>query len=205
MPRPNTFERDLKVATAGLEPEAISKLLAKTAREALASAQTAGEFPRIFTRSVNNRLGAAEETVVPPGPIVYSAIWWPEVLTYGVAFAQARSPVKSGRYRRSWFVMSNGSEARDYDDVPPNAEVIITNDQPYSRKIEVGHQKVSVPPGIVEDLVSALRRKFGDLLNVRRTFINLQGAYRLRSSSGHAARQTGRTITYPAAVLSMRF
>lgn len=209
MPRPQTFERDLRVATAGLEPEAIKALLAKTARAALAEAQAARQFPSSYVRSVNGRVGATEESVQPPGPIVYTANWWSEVLKYGIGFAEDRSPVKSGRFKRSWFVLANGSLATDYEALPLGAETIITNDQPYARKIEVGHMKMSVPPGIVEDLVLALRRKFGDLLNIRRTFISLEGAHRLQNSSKgrrrHAATRSGRPLTYPAAVISMRF
>lgn len=192
----NAFSRYLPVVTDGLGPEAIKKLLAQTAREALAEAQGAGQFPRNYIISVNGRTGASEESVVPPGPIVYYAKWWPEVLTYGVTFAQERSPHKSGRYKSSWFVMVNGNRTAEYESISLDAECIITNNQPYSRRIEVGRQRVNVPPGIVEDLVSALRRRFGDLLNVRRMFINLTNAYVLK---------TKHPVTYPAAVITMRF
>jgi len=215
MPRPQTFERDLRVATAGLDPAAIAQLLAKTAREEIARAQAAGEFPRQYVSSVNGRLGASFESVVPPGPIVATANWWTDVLTYGVSFAQARSPKGSAlpagvrrragaratrrahiHYRDAWFVLANGALVTDYTGIPLDAECIITNDRPYARKIEIGHQKVSVPPGVVEDLVSVLRRRYGDLIAVNRKFIPLQGAWVLRD---------GKAISYPAAVITMRF
>ena len=203
MARTNTFARDIKVATAGLEPEAISALLAKTAREALAEAQASGEFPDNYVTSVNGHVGARIESVTPPGPIVLTGIWWPEILSYGIVFAEDRSPVKSGRYKRSWFVMANGSQTIDYAGIPVSAECIITNDQPYSRRIEIGRQKVNVPPGIVEDLVSALRRRFGDMISVQRKFINLEGAYRLKG--GRARRKRSEhVVTYPAAIIQMR-
>ena len=201
MARTNTFVRDIKVATAGLEPEAIKALLAQTARAALAEAQAEGAFPSRYVTSVNGRIGAGLESVTPPGPIVFSAIWWPEILIYGVAFAEQRSPVKSGRYKNSWFVMANGSVVDDYEAIQLGAECIITNDQPYSRRIEIGRQHVNVPPGIVEDLVSALRRRFGDLISVRRQFINLEGAYRLHRTQRRPRAQ--HEVTYPAAVINM--
>jgi hypothetical protein len=204
MARPQVFERELRVASADLGQDAIATLLAKTAREALAAAQGAGEFPSGYTRFVNGREGAQEQTVVPPGPIVYVASWWPEIISYGLAFAEQRSPVRSGRYKASWFVMVNGSQfIGDLDAVPLDAEVIITNDQPYSRKIEIGAERVAVPPGIVEDTVSALRRRFGNIIAARRRFINLEGAYHLRGSSGRARRRQGHAVTYPAAVVTM--
>jgi hypothetical protein len=203
----HAFERELRVATRGLEPAQIAPLLAQAARQALADAQAAGEFPREYVTSVNGRIGASEDQVVPPGPIVYSGNWWQEIISYGIEFARQRSPVKSGRYKNSWFVMINGGERRgdDYSNVALDAEVIITNDQPYSRKIEVGAIHVSVPPAIVEDTASALKRRFGDLITAERRFINLQGAYQLRQSTGRRrSRQRGRVVTYPAVVVGMR-
>jgi hypothetical protein len=213
MPRPQAFARELKVATAGLEPQAIATLLAKSARAILAESQAARQFPQNYVKSVNGKIGAREESVVPPGPIVYTAVWWSEIVTYGLAFAEERSPVRSGRFKSSWFAMSNGTQVLDYESIPITAEVIITNDQPYSRKIEVGHQRVNVPPGVVLDLVSALRRKFGELVIVQRRFINLQGAYRLKTEGSRRSQirrrsrrgVVGRVLTYPAAVITLRF
>ena len=202
------FERELKIATAGLEDEQIRKLLAQTAREALAEAQAAGEFPEQYIISVNGRIGGGEDTVVPPGPIVYTANWWQEILTYAMEFARQRSPVRSGDYKNAWFVMVNGTAVADFNAIPLTAECTLTNDMPYARKIEIGKMKMSVPPGVVEDTISAMRRRFGDLIRARRMFINLEGAYRLRHSSvvhhRHRAVQAGRTLTYPAAVLTLR-
>jgi hypothetical protein len=207
MARPQTFARDLKIATAGLEPDAIKGLLVSTALQALSDAQNAREFPSQYITTVNDRVGASIQSVEPPGPIVYTAVWWPEILEYGLAFAEGRSPVLSGRFKRSWFAMANGSPLNDFAAIPLNAECIITNDQPYSRKIEVGHMHMSVPPGVVEDLVSALRRKFGNLISVRRQFISLEGAYALRRGSRRRRRASpgGRMLSYPAAVITMTF
>jgi len=175
----------------------MTRKLVITAHEALAEAQAAGEFPRSYVTSVNGRVGAPVESVQPPGPIIYTARWWPEILTYGMAFAEQRSPVKSGHYRDSWFVMINGSKYDgSYSDIPLDAEAIITNDVPYARKIEVGHMKMSVPPGVVEDVVTALRRKFGELISVQRRFFALQRGY---------ISHRGRTILYPGAVINMAF
>jgi hypothetical protein len=207
MARPQTFARDLKIATAGLEPDAIKGLLVSTALQVLSDAQNAREFPSQYITTVNDRVGASIQSVEPPGPIVYTAVWWPEILEYGLSYAAERSPVLSGRFRRSWFAMENGTPVTDFDAIPLNAECIITNDQPYSRKIEVGHMHMSVPPGVVEDLVSALRRKFGNLITVRRRFIPLEGAYVTKRASRRRrrARPGGRVLSYPAAVITMSF
>lgn len=205
MARPQAFERELRIATAGLEPQAIAKLLAQTARKALAEAQAEGSAPERYVRVVNGRIGAPEDSVIPPGPIVYEFAWLSEVATYALAFARERSPVRSGRYKRSWFVMVNGTATRALDAIPSGAEVILTNDQPYSRKIEVGAMKMRVPPGVVEDTRQAVMRRFGNIVTAQRRFINLAGAYTLRQDGGRKDRAAGKQLTYPALVLTMRF
>jgi hypothetical protein len=199
------FERELKIATAGLEPQAINKLLAQTAHQALEEAQSAGEAPSSFIRYVNGREGVAEESVEAPGPIVYVFSWLNEVATYALAFAEERSPVLSGRFKSSWFVLVNGS-LWGGEDIPPDPEIILTNDQPYARKIEIGRMVMRVPPGIVEDTRQAVMRRFGNVIQAQKRFIPLAGAYTLKTSSGRRKdRQAGRELSYPALVISQRF
>lgn len=211
MARPQAFERELKIATAGLELPAINALLAKTAREALAQAQRSGEAPQHYVRRVNGRQGAPEESVQAPGPIVYTFSVLPEIAAYALTFAQTRSPKRSGRFRRSWFVMVNGLHVTAFDNIPPDAEVIITNDQPYARKIEIGKTEsgrpfvIQVPPGIVEDTRQAVMRRFGNTITAQRRFISLGGAYKLRSGGRRRKdRGAGRALTYPALVINQR-
>jgi hypothetical protein len=96
MARPQAFARELRIATAGLEPEAIAKFLAQTARQELSDAQASGEAPASFVRYVNGREGVPEEQVKAPGPILYVFSSLAEVAEYALAYAEERSPVKSG-------------------------------------------------------------------------------------------------------------
>lgn len=194
MARLADFERELRVATAGLEPAAVSRYLAESARKALRNVQASGEAPLSYEVIVNGVRGASEDSVKPPGPIIYDFSWLPEVAEYGLAFCEARSPVLSGRYKKSWFVLVNGS-LWSGGFIPPDAELIITNDQPYSRKIEIGTIHVRVPPGIVESARQALMRRFGNIITVERRFIALAGAYQTRKGE----------LTYPALVIQQRY
>jgi hypothetical protein len=202
--RPQAFERELRVATAGLEPKAISALLAQTARKAVAEAQTEGVFPHEYTRVVNGRVGASEDAVTPPGPIVYVGSWLPQVATYALAYARERSPVQSGRFKDNWFVMVNGVVTTAFDAIGPEDEAILTNDQPFARKIEVGRTEAGrpfvlrVPPGIVENTRQAVLRRFGNVIRAERRFISLAGGYTPR-------REGGRPVTYPALLLTQQF
>lgn len=50
-------------------------------------------------------------------------------------------------------------------------------DELYSRKIDVGHMRMSVPPGIVEDVRKMMLAQFGNMISARRTMIPLPGGY----------------------------
>lgn len=215
MARFESFDRDIRLVTAGLEPEAISGALAALAKSELARVIASGEASISYERFVNGRQGAPEEAVEVPGPIVYVFSWWGPILTFAMEYLRKRSPRHSGRYVDSWFVMVNGGVVGDFSAVPVGAEVIITNRQPYHRKIDVGHMKMSVPPGVVEDARQVIRRRFGAVVTVERNMILLQGGYVLKGHFSKGVRpsarkrlqrdtEAGQPMTYPALVMTMK-
>lgn len=215
MARFETFARDIAVATEGLSPKAINAELARVARAELASAISSGQGSAIYERYVNGRPNAPEESVEAPGPILYVFSWWPEIIEFAIEFLQRRSPVRSGRFRDSWFVMVNEARFDNINSIPINATVLIVNDRPYARKIEVGHMRMSVPHGVAEDARLAVRRQYGKVVDIRKTMVELRGGYVLK---GHFRRghrefarrkirpdtQAGAKMTYPAISLQMR-
>ena len=215
MPRISTFAKDLQLATAGIAPENIGKELAAFARSELANAIQEGEGSERYERYVNGRLGAQEETVVPPGPILYVLHWWREIVEFALQTAVERSPEKSGDYKKSWFIMTPGGGVKSFDDIPINSTVVLTNNRPYARKIDVGHMRMTVPPGIVEDVRRAVMARFGNFVIAKRTMIPLPGGYVLKGHFRRGYRPFARTklrpdtmagaqMTYPALVLSMK-
>lgn len=215
MPRIQTFERDLRLATADIAPEKIAAELAKFARQSLSEAIQSGEGSERYEKYVNGRLGAQEETVAPPGPILYVFHWWREIIEFALQTAVERSPEKSGDYKKSWFIMTPGGVVKSFDEIPINSTVILTNNQPYARKIDVGHMRMSVPPGIIEDVRKAVMSRFGNFVTAKRTMIPLPGGYVLKGRFRRGYRPFARTklrpdtaagaqMTYPALVLSMK-
>lgn len=216
MPRISTFAKDLQLATAGIAPENIAKELAAFARSELSKAIQEGEGSERYDRYVNGQLGAPEEAVVPPGPILYVFHWWREIIEFALQSAVERSPEKSGRYKQSWFIMTPGGVIKSFDEIPINSTVILTNNQPYARKIDVGHMRMSVPPGVIEDVRKMVMARFGNLVTTKRTMIPLPGGYVLKGRFRRGYRpfartklrpdtQAGAQMTYPALVLSMKF
>ncbi|TPJ60826.1 hypothetical protein [Mesorhizobium sp. B2-6-1] len=199
-----TFERDLKVATAGLEPAAINAAVAKFAREEIARVVASGEGSPNFDRYVNGRAGAAEESVQAPGPILYVFNWWADIITAALEELVKRSPRKSGRYARSFLVVVGGrTVVTDFTKLRGDAEVIIFNPQPYTRRIETGSMSLSVPARHFETARGALRRRFGNSYRVEMKFVEVPSGistmapYRLRTGE-----RAGAMLTYPALVMN---
>ena len=209
-----SLARQLTVASAGLTSEALRLKLAQTARAALADVLESGEGSPDYVCVVNGRVGASEESVALPGPILYKFSWLQDVAAYALAFLRARwnaqGPQKGGHYRDSHFVLADGVEVRP-EAIGNAHEIIVTNDQPYARKAQVGAKGFTVPKGIYEDCRQALYRRFGRaLLKINVRFISLDGGYVMKGSR-HPAKGAkprkgaakGQPLTYPALVIRM--
>lgn len=177
MARFETFDRDIRVATAGMEPEAVSAMLAAFARAELARVIQSGEGSPLYDRFVNGRPGLVEDDVVPPGPIVYVFNWWKVIIVAALEALKAASPRKSGRYQDSFVVIVDGRPVASFDDIPSQAEVIITNVQPYTRKIFTGAMPaMTVPARNFDKARTALFRQVGrPMLNAQVKFLTLPG------------------------------
>ena len=215
MTRFQAFERRLTLASRSLvDPKYLTQALARFARDTRDDLIARGEASPRYETIVNGIAGRAEDQVRLPGPIVYRFEYLEEVVTEGLRLLRDGAPVLSGRYRDSFFAMMNGSPVAETVDLPLGAEVILTNDQPYSRKIQVGAQQTSVPSHLFDRVQKALRRTFGDLVVIELRFIPLQGGYVLRrrgtrahSSGTRKARpdvKAGDDLTYPALVINVK-
>lgn len=207
--------RDIALATAGLEPDAIARELADLARRSLADVIASGEASPIYDRWVNGRKDADESAVVPPGPIVYVFSYWEPIIAFALDFLRRRSPVKTGRYQSSHIVMVGGQAMRPDAQIGGDEDVTIVDTQPYARKIEVGHMRMSVPDGVYQDARRAVSAKFRGMVRVEFRMIHLPGGYILKGvfRRGHKPKartriqrdtRAGERVTYPAIIMSMR-
>jgi hypothetical protein len=215
MARFSTFSRDLQLATADMEPSAINGALARFAKDELAKAIAAGEASSIYTRYVNGREGAPEESVQAPGPIVYDFSYWQPIIAFALDFLQKRSPVLTGRYGSTHVVMLGSQVVNPTAEIGAGEEVQIVNTQPYARKIEVGHMLMSMPDGVYQDALRAVRSQFGRVIDVRFRMVLIPGGYTLkgvfRRGYKPGARtklkrdtQAGARMTYPSLQMRMR-
>lgn len=208
------FDRDLKLATADLEPEAINALLAKFAKDSVREVISSGRASGTYERYVNGRQGAPEDAVQAPGPIIYEFSLWEPIITFALDEIRRRSPVKSGRFRSSFIVLANQRGVTDFDAIGPDAEVIITNFQPYVRKAEnglLGAKRYSIFDGTKRALASRFgnegRNSAAFVFETRwldvRAGVHAGMPYILKRHQGRRKdRQAGAPITYPAVVIN---
>lgn len=221
------FERDLRVATTGMEPEAINQAVAAFAKQEVRRLISEGEAPPKYERYVNGIHGAQEEAYKAPGAIVYEFTNWPLVINAVLDELKKRGPnPRSGRFNQSYVVIVGGRvPVADYSNLRSDAEVIILNATPYSRKAEVGF--LGIPEQrLFKGTQRVMGSRFGGAFTFQTKFVNvpaginpmmpyiLKGNGQIRlaarnrmSSAFRAGRETlkskaGQQLTYPAIIIN---
>lgn len=203
------FERELAVATADMDPEVIRRDFAAFAKQSVADVIASGEASPIYDRYVNGRPNLPEEAVQLPGLIVYEFVNWSLVINAALAELEKRAPRKSGRFASSFIVIVGEQIVTDYSKIQAGREVIITNAQPYVRKVEAG---ILAPPRnyVFDGTKRAMASRFNGSFSFVTRWLNIaQGVdsripYILKGSQGRRkGRQAGDPITYPAVIINM--
>jgi hypothetical protein len=209
-----SFSRSVKLfISQSLTPQAQSAALASYARADVARLQNDRRAPLDYTVFVDGRENAAPESVKPQGTIIYRFNGLAEAVAFALGFCIARSPFKTGRYRKSWFVLVDGRAWNaDFRDISAGSEVYVVNTQPYHRKLEMtgGLQRSTT-----KLCVDALRKRFPGL-RATHDFLELPSGpapapYRMRGGvvsrfRGGRVRlsNSGEIMTYPAVILRWR-
>ncbi|RWQ16092.1 hypothetical protein [Mesorhizobium sp.] len=200
------FERDLKLATAGMEPDAIDKALAAFAKQELKRVIGEGIASPTYERYVNGVHNAPEEAVKAPGPIVYEFVNWPLVINAALAELQKRSPRRSGKFASSFIVIAGGrAVATDFSKIRPDAEIIITNFMPTVRKAEVGY--LGIPEQrLFQGAARLMGSRFRGAYSFEAKFLNIRAGlhaqipYRLKRGTRRYA--VGSPIAYPSILIN---
>lgn len=198
------FDRELRLATASLEPQAINAALAKFAKAELAKAIAAGA-PSQYERYVGGRAGASEETVRVPESILYTFTNWRLVIETALDELRKRVPRRTGRYANSFVVVVGGrTVVTDYSKLRPDAEVVIFSSAPYTRRMETGNNG----PGARHfDLARrALNSRFKGAFEIEMRYVDVPGGiasgvpYILKRTTRRRA--AGTPLTYPALIIN---
>jgi hypothetical protein len=171
---------------------------------------------------VDGRQAANENEVKPYGIITYRFMRMQEIVAFAMAKAREFSPVGTaqdarpghpGLYRDSWFALVDGYKVNE-SDIGANDAVTITNNQPYSRKINTGARGFEryAPPGVVEKVRQAVLKKYGAVVEAHIIFLDLADSYVLKRDLRHIFKgrryggarrdaRAGMAITYPAVII----
>jgi hypothetical protein len=215
----SAFETVIRLQLDRYGPDEAKRRHIAAAKAGLA-AYLGTQTPRPAVRlEVDGHAASSEDQVKPFGIIIYRLLRMHEIVPYALAQARALSPVGSktdarpghpGLYRESWFTLVDGRRV-DPNEVQPDDTVIITNNQPYSRKIHTGARGFERygPPGVVEKVRQMVVAKYGALVDAQIVFLDLQESYVLRRDLRHIYRgrryggprndaRAGMPITYPS-------
>lgn len=158
-----------------------------------------------YTIQVNGATVSSETAVgLGPARISYTIQRLPDVGRYAITTAVALSPPgPTGRYKNAWFLLADSVET-DRNRIPGNVqELILVNDEPYARKINVrGARLQSIPPGIVERVRQLVLRRYSALVIANIDFVTLKGGYILKKSTRR--HRAGEEMTYPCLVIRSR-
>lgn len=188
------FKRTVTVAWPARAQGDAKALLLKVARnghgQIMAEAkQRSGAFPQwdaYANRPGNKNL----ESVVLPGPIVYTYRHTTEILQFIITELIKASPFKSGDYRKSHLVFVDGVQVQGIPtELKPGQDVMVINPLAYSRKLEIGKTQsgrdflISVPNRIYERVAKMAKAKYGNVARISMTYATVPGAYTLQKDN----------------------
>jgi hypothetical protein len=221
---PGAFETVVRLQLDRFSPEEARRRhigIARAGLDAFLAGQSAEPAVQL---EVDGRPAASEEEVKPFGIIRYDFLRMNLVAPFAMSKAREFSPVGDasdarpghpGLYRASWFFIGPDGHRLDENDIPAGSTIILTNNQPYSRKINSGAKGFEryAPPGVVEKVRQAVLGKFGATINASVVFLHLEGAHVLKNNLRHIYKgrrygaprrdaRAGMDITYPGVELS---
>jgi len=233
--RIDPIARDINlIVNEMLSPAAQSKAVADFARSAIADADQTnrtilGRLPP-KTVTVDGRPGATLDSVTPSGVIIAEWELSIDVLAWIAQKLIERSPVGSGKYKKSHTLFADGVETTVGEALPGAEEYVFLNPVPYARKLEIGKTKsgrdflVSVPNRIYERTAQDAKARFGNIVNIRFSYRAPEGGSILEyvpvnrrivrnrkgqfvggfSEGNRAAAAHERSLRLPAIVITMR-
>ena len=171
--RIDPFDRDIQLLiNEALSPAARSAMLADFASQELAKGQARnmaalGRVPEHET-IVDERRGAAVQTVKPDGTIVFEFQLIETALAEIHDLLMRHSPVKTGQFRASHVMFADGVETDPLRPVMA-AEYAFINMQPYARKIERGLSP-KAPEGVYQVVSVLASKRYGNLARISFSF-----------------------------------
>lgn len=207
------FARRLQVfADRTLSPAAQSAMLAAAAKRELAGLISSGRASPSYQRFVDGAENRPEAAVkpAPSGLIVYRFATLGRVGAFALEFLVRRARGLPAEYLRGFYLAADGRfipmAAFNPDKLGAGVkELAIGNVVAFSRKVDVqlaGGKRLrfSVPPGLFDDCVAAIRSRFGNVVDAKRVYtLTFPGQHVLKRG-----RKRGSRVESPAIIITPR-
>ncbi len=172
-----------------LSPAARQTRVAAFARDKLAQAEQQNDavlgYVPTHTTAVDGRQGAALESINPDGgTIVFEFDLINSLLEWIGAELVQRSPVKTGRYARSFRLFADGIEIDPGKPLPAAEEFVFVNITPYARKIEQG-ESPQAPHGVFLTVADFAQQRFHNQARIYFTYRNVETGEPAPAIPGH--------------------
>lgn len=210
------FTTSLTVNTSKMNAAQASATMARVARRerdrVIGETRARSGFTPPYRQVVDGTEGAALDSVRPDGHILLAFQYLAEVAEDTYNALVNRSPRDSGEYIRGIIILIDGAEAPLTSISATTREVRIVASVPYARRLEIGRRRgggffvLQVGPFIVKETAETARYLFGSLASITFEYVDLTGAYSLRTARSHR-RVRGRLVTdvrYPAITIIPR-
>lgn len=170
--------------------EAAQQALVEMARRELAAVQAEAQ-PSGTEQFVDGRKGVALETVKPGGIIHFEFSYLQEIVRAALSELESASPVDTGKYFSSHEVYVDGARVSSLDAIANARRVVVSNTVDYARVIEIGigkkvpwSKRPQVPKeGVYHHAVKALRRRFGNIADIRYAWVGLDASHETGSNA----------------------
>lgn len=126
------------------------------------------------------------------------------LVTFALETLKANSPVGSGSdkhpglYRDNHMVFIDGHVVKDVSGWRPGQQINISNPVPYSRKIEAGRMKMSVPANVYERSAAIVAAIYGNSASVKFVFMPVSFGDNQAWASFSRMQRTGRKLSTKA-------
>lgn len=214
----SVISRSIEVfISRALSDSARSKALADWAQEDVAALIMEGRAPPEFSLFVDGRKSNDPYSVKPDGVLNYKFNLMGYVVMLALAELQRMSPYGgpkpaanqsgAGHYRDKFYVGVNGRMIMaNYLKpalIPADAEIVIGNVQPYSRKVDtrlVGFQQLHFANGeewLFDKTVRTIRRRYGGVIEAKRVYtMKFSGQYVLMDGE-----KAGKPVESPSIII----
>lgn len=185
------------------------QLLLKTAYAGhdriMADARSRGFEP--YWEAYANRPGNSNlESVVIPGPIVYSYRYLSDLIQFALDELRRQSPADSGKYKRSHTVYVNDVPIGGMvpKTIQPGDKIYIANPVPYARRLEIGRAQhgarpflISVPNRIYYRVTEMTKTEAKGRAKIRGGYVDL-GVWTLRHNQRSLIKNSRGDYSYSA-------